>query len=320
MEKKLDYQDQVLKLLTTDDNVLLYLGNSTGAKINPQEKLSLTENKKITKSTRPITAKISPRKKSDSLFNSTSFNYNSEHKKNWSEKSEKGATTPLLKGNISQKEILDIMEEYKTAYPIREKLKDIYPEKFLDEFNKMRIKQSAEVAKGKLLYPMKIKHIRRGDKYRNNIYNNILPSTYSRPKTSRFSLTKKRMQKSEKNEGMFLNSHNEKINRKEYIKNPLVKKHLETINFFGPYFSYCPPCAIRNLEFYKNMEQNMCVRIIQEIKKKKGIKNPFSITKNESNKINSSSKMIKSYDLNSELKKNVNNLSQNNDNRLDTIL
>ena len=46
-------------------------------------------------------------------------------------------------------------------------------------------------------------------------------------------------------------------------------KYLEGINFYGPYFSYCPPCGNKNLEFYKNLEQKQFLQIIQQIKKSK---------------------------------------------------
>jgi uncharacterized protein Veg len=54
------------------------------------------------------------------------------------------------------------------------------------------------------------------------------------------------------------------------INNPVVIKYLEGINFYGPYFSYCPPCGNKNLEFYKNLELKQCLQIIHQIKKNKG--------------------------------------------------
>ena len=47
-------------------------------------------------------------------------------------------------------------------------------------------------------------------------------------------------------------------------------KHLESINFFGPYYSYCPPCGNRNIDFYKNLDKKKLIQIVQQIKKMRG--------------------------------------------------
>ena len=47
-------------------------------------------------------------------------------------------------------------------------------------------------------------------------------------------------------------------------------KHLESINFFGPYYSYCPPCGNRNIDFYQNMDKKKLIQIVQQIKKIRG--------------------------------------------------
>jgi hypothetical protein len=59
------------------------------------------------------------------------------------------------------------------------------------------------------------------------------------------------------------------------INNPIIQKNLENINFYGPFYSYCPPCLNRNLDFYNNLEENQCLKLIQYIRKirKKNILN-----------------------------------------------
>ena len=44
---------------------------------------------------------------------------------------------------------------------------------------------------------------------------------------------------------------------------------IESINFYGPYFSYCPECGPRNLDFYKNIDTNTLIEIVGQIKKNK---------------------------------------------------
>ena len=79
---------------------------------------------------------------------------------------------------------------------------------------------------------------------------------------------KKRKDMKKKGSSLFLNLNNEVFDKKVKITNPTVIKHLEGINYYGPYFSYCPPCGNRNLEYYKNLEINQCLKIIHQIKKK----------------------------------------------------
>ena len=78
--------------------------------------------------------------------------------------------------------------------------------------------------------------------------------------------------KIQNNNYLFLDSDNEAFNKKIDINNPLVLKSLEGINFYGPYYSYCPPCGNKNLEFYNNLEHHQCMQIIKLIKKTKGRK------------------------------------------------
>ena len=57
----------------------------------------------------------------------------------------------------------------------------------------------------------------------------------------------------QKNE--FLNNEYSNTNnyffKKIEITDPIKKKFLEKINYAGPYFPYCPPCANKNLQFYQ---------------------------------------------------------------------
>ena len=50
-------------------------------------------------------------------------------------------------------------------------------------------------------------------------------------------------------------------------RNKTIEQNLKSIDYFGPYFSFCPSCRIKNLEFYKDMEFNQCLKLIHYIKK-----------------------------------------------------
>ena len=49
-------------------------------------------------------------------------------------------------------------------------------------------------------------------------------------------------------------------------RNKTIEQNLKSIDYFGPYFSFCPSCRIKNLEFYKDMEFNQCLKLIHYIK------------------------------------------------------
>ena len=70
--------------------------------------------------------------------------------------------------------------------------------------------------------------------------------------------------------GPFLDSNYILFNKKIDINNPILKKHLESINYYGPYYSYCPPCKRRNMEFYKKMNENYAIELMKYLNKIRG--------------------------------------------------
>ena len=196
---------------------------------------------------------------------------------------------------------MGILDDFKNAYPLfdKEKNQEIYNTKnivlndidkknktFYDSRNSQsnnyltnRKKVSIDVRSLSSFPSIKQKHNRRQNTFRQNIFTNLLPSdsknrkNFNKNKPGFMSCTnfrKKKIDTKNKTTNIFLNSDNEIFDKKININNPTVIKYLEGINFFGPYYSYCPPCGNRNLEFYKNLEPNQCLQIIQQIKKNKG--------------------------------------------------
>jgi hypothetical protein len=68
--------------------------------------------------------------------------------------------------------------------------------------------------------------------------------------------------------GPFLNIKNEYEQEIE-IKNPEIKRSLEDINYYGPYFSHCPMCRHKNLDFYQTMEPHQCMKLLNYLKMEK---------------------------------------------------
>ena len=148
---------------------------------------------------------------------------------------------------------------------------------------------SLDIIGGNYSFPQKMKYMKRQNTFRQNIFTNLLPSSNDKSllkignnKFDKFSRTCTNFNKKPKtriptlpasaknNNHAFLGSDIDSFNKKINIDNPVIKKYLEGINFYGPYFSFCPPCGNRNLEFFKNLEPNQCLSIIQQIKKQKG--------------------------------------------------
>ena len=118
--------------------------------------------------------------------------------------------------------------------------------------------------------------------FRQNIFNNLIPPKKIRTSFSMMNLSsngKIKIKKIKKEEKLspFLNFDYESFYKKTKINNPIIQTNLENINFYGPYYLYCPPCLNRNLEFYNNLEPNQCLKLIKFLRKMKRKKNIINL-------------------------------------------
>jgi hypothetical protein len=97
---------------------------------------------------------------------------------------------------------------------------------------------------------------------RQNVFNNLVSKRDS-------IISKSTSHKNTKKLNPIIFSDYKSFIKKLKIKNPIVDKNLENINFYGPYFSYCPPCYNKNIEYYNNLEINQCIGLLHHIKKLK---------------------------------------------------
>ena len=201
----------------------------------------------------------------------------------------------------SEKEILTILEDYKEAFPIKREKKNLLlteinlnnkndeikekeenekKEKKTENKNKEYanktytnsfFKKDENLEKNPFYNLEKMKLEVRQESFRQNIYANLVPLS-SRTHSSKIKKnTKKKIKTIEESKyGPFLHSNIEIFDKKVEINNPILKKYLESIHNFGPYYSFCPPHKNRNLEFYKNLDIKKANEIIQYIKKAKG--------------------------------------------------
>ena len=294
---KLDYQQNLLKMFSKDTNFLFYLGHGgSGDNLRTQKESEKNNNSPQLNLLNKTSKEQQTFPKIDSINRTVTSPIKSLSNKHVIRNGR------FKEYNISDKEILGILDDFKNAYPLFDKEKnqetnnntkdntsydlDRKNKTFYDSRNSQnnnyltnRKNVSIDVHSLSSFPSIKQKHNKRQNTFRQNIFTNLLPSSDKNTKNFNQTMSgfnsctnfrKKKMDNKNKSNSMFLNSDYEIFDKKININNPTVVKYLEGINYFGPYFSYCPPCGNRNLEFYKNLETNQCLQIIQQIKKNKG--------------------------------------------------
>ena len=356
-KKKLGYQNDVIKLLAKDNNFLYYVGRGGGPNKSMIEtastKMYTTDNFNksnimgktqtgLKTSNSQIFPKIRNRYISEDKADKTSIKDESTNIKEQQQKileeedistNTKIANSPsrlsIKKRDImTEKEIINILEEFKLAYPI--KLEKEESEEIMENLKKdnKNFSKLDNLPKKKLLFSKtynasssalkttkkynildnihKLKE-KRQRVFRQSIFNNLIPPKTKKMSNSMISinpngkLRKTEVNKKEEKLGPFLNFDYESFYKKIKINDPTIERHLESINFYGPYYSYCPPCLNRNLEYYNHLEPNYCLKLIKHIKKIRGkkilnIKENSSFSSNEKksekNNINFDSKNL----------------------------
>ena len=268
-KNKLDYQNQVLELFAKDENFLLYVGNVPDEveNIEPNKSKQKIDKKRIL--LRNNGHDGWQNKTENNTLNNESIKRNiSLRIKSFSSKNIKNKLKRIKNKSIGEKEIINIFDELHNDFPIKEKLVDLFPEKAIKSIG---LENSVIGNKLKRFYP-EMKPEKRRNIFRQNIFVNLIPQ---KPK-NKSNLISKQYQSAILNKGhkkpitnnYILNS--EFAKKKFDIKNEIAMKQLESINFFGPYYSYCPPCGNRNVDFYKNLDFQTIVSLVQQIKKLRG--------------------------------------------------
>ena len=338
---KLDYQESVMKILTKDSNFLSYVGRGGGGILSKNDTIST---KMYTKDSFNKTGNLRKNKQlGSSTCYSQIFPKIEKQKLDLDEEKKIGKEEDLSKidnetkasfqksknkRGMSEKDIINLLEEFKTAYPIKLPKEEEDQIEKIDEQEKKQTKSnllfSQEFNYNKLLQKNlkynasdnfhKIR-IKRQRAFRQNIFNNLIPPKNakiidSNQKNNMNNFNSYRKLKSMNRTTSFLNSDWESFYKKCKISNPIIRRNLENINFYGPYYSYCPPCLNRNLEFYNNLEPNQCLKLIHFIKKTRK-KSILNIKENN----NSSSATVEKKSKNIEdLIKNDNSINEEDSN------
>ena len=334
-KKKANYEDDLLNIMVEDNNILTYVGTS------PKEENIISKSyndKRSTKKSFSIEQKNLPNI-NDRYITKKIFD-NNISKKEESNKNNKILDTEInnktiiteefindnsisklskmkyknkSKSQLNDKAIYNILEDFKTAYPIKEKLQQLYTKtnyynsNYKSEFNNDKkyltneltmtnsikninnnIYNNIKETNGGNTFFSSIKNqqlFKRKNVFRQNVFNNLVSTKASSVEKN---YSKKKKLKIEINNKIvpFLGTDYNNFIKKVEIVNPIINKNLESINYYGPYFSHCPPCYNRNLNYYKNLEINQCLEIIHHIKKSRmknsilDIKKPSTTDKN----------------------------------------
>ena len=277
-KKRKNFKNVVLEMFIEDNNFLRYLGSGeendsikiknktqirpktvSSEKLNLKQKIKLnrTNNNDINKQ---LTVGSFESLKYDTKSNTTNISLSSYKKK-------KKPKIKLKKIISQQEEIQNVFDNLKEKYPLSKKLQDLFPDNYSQEINKgknnNKITNMSSVEN--LIDKSRLHKIQ---KIERNIFNNLLSFN------TKNNLYKYR-QYFEKNENNKTNykRFSDKIknkNKKEIIKNELndssIFNHLKSMNFYGPYFSYCPYCCNNNIKYYKHMEKKQCLSLLNYIK------------------------------------------------------
>ena len=342
-KKKLGYQNEVIKILAKDNNFLYYIARGGGpsqssmietasTKMYTTDNFNKTNKTGKTSGLKTCYSQIFPKIKNRFIsedkgnIKTDLLNKNEQQKiveeedlsvnENTFSNSKLPNSPPKLRTNkkevMSEKDIANLLEEFKIAYPI--KIEKEEPEESLDvKRNDNTLESNENMPKNSLLFSRtynlsssllqthkgynpfinihKIK-AKRQRVFRQNIFNNLIPPKNKNTSNSIISLNsngklrKIKINKKEEKFGPFLNFDYEAFYKKTKINDPAIERQLENINFYGPYYSYCPPCLNRNLEYYNHLEPNQCLKLIKYIRKVRGkkiidIKENTSISSNE---------------------------------------
>ena len=266
---KADYGSQIVKLLSKDSEFLLYVGHHNNE----------TEvNNNRPKTSRNITSSRNKNNLPNKVLNiNTNTDDNIVARPALSDRnlSMNKKKLNFYKKELTEKEISNILDEYKTSFPIKEKLIDLYTEK---ELNAVNFYQNNPEIKRPDFCPID-KPLRRRLK-NHNIYINFIPSSEKDEIKKRpFSSVGR---KEERKTKMGIGKNN--LDKQLKIYNPKILKYLEGINFYGPYYAYCPTCKNKNFDFYNNLEVNQCTQLVHVIKKQRG-QNNFDINNKKSSEI-----------------------------------
>ena len=290
-KNKIGFHNNFLNIISKDHNLFNYLYQNDN--IN---KFINDNDNKVDKSEKYSNMKTFYQTKKIDKFNN---NNNKDNDFNQTKKTIKSSSTKFLfynryKNNnnkINSENINKIIEKYRDEFNLKEKFKiSLKKDNIINGNLDEKINTNYEIKnnndennsineENKIIqnnFHSKFPYLNKKKEMRKIIYSNLIPnnSIYNNNNNkincSTVYQTKINIKKNNiKNpNNLFLNSNSEEFYKTIDLKNIKLKNELKSINNFGPYYSYCPPCNYKNLYFYNSLD-NKSFDIINYIKKMK---------------------------------------------------
>ena len=294
-KNKVNYQDEILNVISKDKNLLSYIGSNTikTKKYSLEKFPKINSRYDISKSLKNITNENNESKRER---NSAKENYEINNVNNRILSSSLKNKYNLKKNDkLTEKEINTLMDDYKAAYPIKDRLNELYitsnyynfnnnkNETIYNDLNDLNANDENKLMSTKKTYNsidstnrLMAKRVymhtnkklinKKQKTFRQNIFNNLSPAidntfySFNKEKLKKINISNKLLNINKDNK-------NSDISKLSEISNPIIKKNIESINYYGPYFSFCPSCRNKNMEYFNCMDPKQCLEVIHLIKR-----------------------------------------------------
>lgn len=245
-KNKIDYKIDMLKMFSQDERLVAYLGKSVASDNN---QASLKQFNKTTFSF-PNLKRYASERSMVRMTEKIIDNNDNENQQLTSKIIKPKSGIPNKKQrDLSQNDIKNILEDYHQAYPLDKK-----------EYDTMNRAATINMKSNSC---RTINHITKKEMFKTTIFSKLLPQD----EKNELKTAIKTKNEKKTGLGIFLNFDYEIYNKKREITHPIIKNELKSISNFGPYYSYCPSCNNKNVDFYQKMEPNQCIQLIKAIKR-----------------------------------------------------
>ncbi len=280
-KKKINFKNQIMNMFVQDEQFLTYLGRG-GSTERISINYNLNNNKKLKKNLSHKNYFVNKELSINKFYNENQNKYIDEESSEMSIGNNHYKKKIFKKNQFSDHEVKQILENYKTNYPLKESLiKELNIKKNDKKKNSILSKlldEKLNQTQKKLLNPFseinKMKPEKRRKLFRQGIFTNLIPQNISLTTRSKSNIDIKKSL----NEDKFIPINLEKIDsnilastkafyKKIEIKDPIKNKYLKLLKFYGPYYSFCPPCNNRNMEFFNQLDRSQCFNLLNYMKK-----------------------------------------------------
>ena len=288
-KNKTNYNQDILNIFSKDQNIVSYLGrgkNSISDFESSENKFGIypsnnqyiynylfrNNNSKNLENIKKFSLSSININKLSSKKSRSTYSSKNEFEENHNSNFIRQKFFQRMKKEYSDKEIINILEDLRTAFPLKENFdliikneeskrnKHLLSNSFSDNLTLKTLNLSKENKKNSYMinpikYIYKIPERKKIKALKESVYNNIMLVKIKNNIEQLNSINKKKK---------------EELSKTIDIINPIIKKKLEHINNFGPFSNFCQHCRKRNIDFYNKLEHNRCLKLIHYIKKSKG--------------------------------------------------